>query len=269
MSGPTTSKPIESKPTASRRVAQGRRRRRAGRGPRARPSSPAHRSIALTHFEGRYGALDNRCPHQGGPLGEGSIENGLLRCPWHGWDYDPLTGKPPGGLDDGAETLRGRGARRRRLRRAVRRRAAHARTVVRRDGRDDGRLGRHPRLRHGRPLQPRARRRAAPRRGARRAHATSASATRAPPRSPRRPTASSPAGPPPASRSPARARPTCSPACGTPRSTARRSWPSPARSPRRCSGRGAFQEVDLAAAFADVAGYQPDGAARLRPRRAR
>jgi pyruvate oxidase len=51
-----------------------------------------HRSIALTHFEGQFGALDNRCPHQGGPLGEGSIEKGLLRCPWHGYDYCPLTG---------------------------------------------------------------------------------------------------------------------------------------------------------------------------------
>ena len=40
----------------------------------------------------RYGALHNRCPHQGGPLGEGSIEKGMLRCPWHGYDYCPLTG---------------------------------------------------------------------------------------------------------------------------------------------------------------------------------
>ncbi|MBE9066838.1 Rieske 2Fe-2S domain-containing protein [Leptolyngbya cf. ectocarpi LEGE 11479] len=58
-----------------------------------------HKSLALTHYQGQYGALDNRCPHQGGPLGEGSIENGLLRCPWHGWDYCPLTGAPPGELD--------------------------------------------------------------------------------------------------------------------------------------------------------------------------
>lgn len=66
-----------------------------------------HKSIAMTHYEGQYGALDNRCPHQGGPLGEGSIENGLLRCPWHGWDYCPLTGKPPGSLevDDSLETF--------------------------------------------------------------------------------------------------------------------------------------------------------------------
>jgi pyruvate oxidase len=28
----------------------------------------------------------------------------MLRCPWHGWDFDPITGKPPGGYDDGIET---------------------------------------------------------------------------------------------------------------------------------------------------------------------
>ena len=66
-----------------------------------------HKSLAMTHVEGQYGALDNRCPHQGGPLGEGSIENGLLRCPWHGWDYCPLTGLPPGELEveDALETF--------------------------------------------------------------------------------------------------------------------------------------------------------------------
>ncbi len=61
-------------------------------------------TICLTHFKGKYGALDNKCPHQGGPLGEGSIEGEVLRCPWHGWDFDPLTGKPPGGYDDGVAT---------------------------------------------------------------------------------------------------------------------------------------------------------------------
>src|SRR4051812_711001 len=64
-----------------------------------------HRSVALTHCGGQYGALDNHCPHQGGPLGEGSIENGLLRCPWHGYDYDPLTGVAPGGHADRATTF--------------------------------------------------------------------------------------------------------------------------------------------------------------------
>jgi pyruvate oxidase len=60
------------------------------------------KEIALVHYEGKWAALDNRCPHQGGPLGEGSIENGLLRCPWHGYDYDPLTGGSPGEFVDEA-----------------------------------------------------------------------------------------------------------------------------------------------------------------------
>jgi thiamine pyrophosphate-dependent acetolactate synthase large subunit-like protein/nitrite reductase/ring-hydroxylating ferredoxin subunit len=58
------------------------------------------RTVALARCGARLGALDNRCPHQGGPLGEGSIENGWLRCPWHGYDYDPITGAPPGGFSD-------------------------------------------------------------------------------------------------------------------------------------------------------------------------
>ncbi|MEZ5207635.1 MAG: thiamine pyrophosphate-binding protein [Acidimicrobiales bacterium] len=64
-----------------------------------------HRTVALARCGDRYGALDNRCPHQGGPLGEGSIEQGWLRCPWHGYDYDPITGRPPEGFDDAPEAL--------------------------------------------------------------------------------------------------------------------------------------------------------------------
>ena len=67
---------------------------------RVRTVTLGRRSIVLTHVGDAYGALDNRCPHQGGPLGEGSIEQGLLRCPWHGYDYDPLTGTPPPGFTD-------------------------------------------------------------------------------------------------------------------------------------------------------------------------
>ncbi len=67
-------------------------------------------SMALVHFDGQWAAMDNRCPHQGGPLGEGSIEKGIddkcwLRCPWHGWDFDPLTGKPPGGHEDSGQDM--------------------------------------------------------------------------------------------------------------------------------------------------------------------
>lgn len=64
--------------------------------------------ICLSHFDGQWAAMDNHCPHQGGPLGEGTIERGLddkcwIRCPWHGWDFDPLTGAPPGGHEDSGQ----------------------------------------------------------------------------------------------------------------------------------------------------------------------
>ncbi|MEL7536646.1 MAG: thiamine pyrophosphate-dependent enzyme [Pseudomonadota bacterium] len=68
------------------------------------------KSVCLVHYQGQYAAMDNHCPHQGGPLGEGSIERGVddkcwIRCPWHGWDFDPLTGEPPGGHEDSGQEL--------------------------------------------------------------------------------------------------------------------------------------------------------------------
>lgn len=77
---------------------------------RVKSATAGTQSVALVHFKGEYAAMDNRCPHQGGPLGEGSIEKGLndecwLRCPWHGWDFDPLTGKPPGGHEDTGQDM--------------------------------------------------------------------------------------------------------------------------------------------------------------------
>ena len=106
-------------------------------------------SMALTRCGGRVGALDNHCPHQGGPLGEGSIEGGLLRCPWHGYDYDPITGKPPAGFADAPVAYpvedRADGTSSR-----CRTRATPPQRV-RRAGRDAGRLGRGHSLRHGRP----------------------------------------------------------------------------------------------------------------------
>lgn len=63
-----------------------------------------HTDICLTHWKGRFTALNNKCPHQGGPLGEGSIEKGLLRCPWHGWDFCPHGGSSDD-YDDGLESF--------------------------------------------------------------------------------------------------------------------------------------------------------------------
>ncbi len=67
------------------------------------------RPIAVFNLGGEYFGLFNRCPHQGGSLCDG-ITTGLLkssqpgqytydregeivRCPWHGWEFDIRTGK--------------------------------------------------------------------------------------------------------------------------------------------------------------------------------
>lgn len=53
---------------------------------------PDGRQIALFNLEGKIFALDNACPHMGGPLGEGEIEDGCVTCPLHAWQFDIKTG---------------------------------------------------------------------------------------------------------------------------------------------------------------------------------
>ena len=49
--------------------------------------------LALFNVEGEIYALDNTCPHAGGPLGEGSLEKDCVSCPWHGWKFNVRTGQ--------------------------------------------------------------------------------------------------------------------------------------------------------------------------------
>lgn len=51
--------------------------------------------LALCNVNGTFLAVDNTCPHAGGPLGEGSLEEDVLECPWHGWRFNVRTGKRP------------------------------------------------------------------------------------------------------------------------------------------------------------------------------
>ena len=50
------------------------------------------KAIALFKQGGKFHAIDNTCIHQGGPLGEGSLEGTTVTCPWHGWQYNIATG---------------------------------------------------------------------------------------------------------------------------------------------------------------------------------
>jgi 3-phenylpropionate/trans-cinnamate dioxygenase ferredoxin subunit len=69
----------------------------------------AGRSIGVFNIAGEFFALRNRCPHQGGPLCQGRLhgllqsslpgeylysrQGEMLRCPWHGWEFDVKTGQ--------------------------------------------------------------------------------------------------------------------------------------------------------------------------------
>ena len=48
---------------------------------------------ALFQVDGRFHALDGICPHQGGPLGRGTVCGGIVTCPCHGWLFDGVTGQ--------------------------------------------------------------------------------------------------------------------------------------------------------------------------------
>jgi nitrite reductase (NADH) small subunit len=49
-------------------------------------------TYAICNHAGELRAFSGICPHAGGPLGQGMIEDGRLICPWHAWEYDCLTG---------------------------------------------------------------------------------------------------------------------------------------------------------------------------------
>jgi len=51
------------------------------------------REIAIIHRGDRYFALDGICTHEAGPLGEGTLEDDELVCPWHAGRYGIETGE--------------------------------------------------------------------------------------------------------------------------------------------------------------------------------
>ncbi len=51
--------------------------------------------IALFNVKGDFYAVDNLCPHEGGPLVAGTIGGRVLTCPWHRWQFDLKTGCSP------------------------------------------------------------------------------------------------------------------------------------------------------------------------------
>lgn len=51
------------------------------------------KELALFNVAGTFHAVDNECPHRGGPLGEGELEGCVVTCPWHAWQFDLSSGE--------------------------------------------------------------------------------------------------------------------------------------------------------------------------------
>lgn len=50
------------------------------------------KTVALFNVGSEFCAMTNRCPHRGGPLGEGDLQGTVVTCPWHAWQFDVKTG---------------------------------------------------------------------------------------------------------------------------------------------------------------------------------
>jgi nitrite reductase/ring-hydroxylating ferredoxin subunit len=59
----------------------------------ALPVIVENRAIAVFRVDGRCYAIDNVCPHMGGPLSEGELRGHVVTCPWHRWTWDVRTGE--------------------------------------------------------------------------------------------------------------------------------------------------------------------------------
>ena len=49
--------------------------------------------IALFRVGDELRAIDNACPHAGASLADGWVEEGVVACPWHCWQFDTATGE--------------------------------------------------------------------------------------------------------------------------------------------------------------------------------
>ncbi len=57
------------------------------------PVTVGRYDVALFNVSGTIYALENVCPHQGGPLADGYLEGALITCPWHAWCFDVRSGR--------------------------------------------------------------------------------------------------------------------------------------------------------------------------------
>ena len=49
-------------------------------------------TLAIFNLGDRFLAVENSCPHRGGPLADGIVSAGMVVCPLHAWKIDLTTG---------------------------------------------------------------------------------------------------------------------------------------------------------------------------------
>jgi nitrite reductase (NADH) small subunit len=59
----------------------------------ARTVRAGDEQVAVMRVGDEFYATQGACLHLKGPLGEGRLEDHVVTCPWHGWQYDVRTGK--------------------------------------------------------------------------------------------------------------------------------------------------------------------------------
>jgi len=55
------------------------------------------KTLCIINKEGKWYALDGKCPHAGGPLFAGKLEGDQILCPWHRFGFDLNTGQSESG----------------------------------------------------------------------------------------------------------------------------------------------------------------------------
>lgn len=46
------------------------------------------KTVAIFHQPGGvWNAIDDYCPHMGASLAEGTLQDGVVECPWHSWQF--------------------------------------------------------------------------------------------------------------------------------------------------------------------------------------
>lgn len=73
---------------------------------RARVACIGGERVAVFKYDGKLSAVSGVCQHQNGPLGEGCIIDGLITCPWHGYQYRPEDGASPPPFHEKVPTFR-------------------------------------------------------------------------------------------------------------------------------------------------------------------